>query len=150
MTKFRNFLFSFMGLCFLAALPLAYAQDAQGPDGGALKAHMEKHIQEIFNQLGLTDDQKKQLETNKKQHREEMGKIHQEMEADEASIRAELMKAQLDMPKITEINNSIKALKSKIEDDKLASILAVRAILTPEQFIKLANLMRKHNQVHAE
>ena len=110
------------------------------------KWHSGQRIQEIYNQLNLTDDQKKQLEANKKQHRAKMESIRQEMKADKEALREELMKPQLDMPKVTVLHDQIKALQSQMEDIKLSSILAVRAILTPEQFSKFANLMHKHKQ----
>ena len=68
------------------------------------------------------------------------------MKTDKEALKEELMKTSLDMPKITKLHNHLKAALSQMEDDKLSSILAVRTILTPEQFAKFVNLMHKHRQ----
>jgi Spy/CpxP family protein refolding chaperone len=150
MTKFKKSLFGFLGIYLFAALALAQAQNAPGAQDGSPKWHPGQHIQEIFSQLNLTDDQKKQLEANKQQHRAKMVATRQEMKTDREALRVELMKPQLDMPKITRVHNQIKALQSQMEDDKLSSILAVRAILTPEQYLKFVGLMQKHRPGHED
>ena len=143
MTKIKKFLLVSMGACLLMALPRAYAQSIVA-DGAPAKGHYGQRIQEIYNQLNLTGDQKRQLEANKQQHRARMEAVHQEMKTDKEALKEELMKASLDMPKITKLHNQIKAALSQMEDDKLSSILAVRTILTPEQFAKFVNLMHQH------
>jgi len=101
---------------------------------------------EIFSQLNLTEDQKKQLEANKKEHRAKMENAHQEMKIDKEALKNELMKPYLDMPRVKALHKQIKTLLSQMEDCKLNSILAVRGILSPEQFSKFVVLMQKHSQ----
>ena len=60
MTKFRKVLFVCIGLYIFAALSLAHAQNAPGPDGSSMNEHSGQRIQEIYGQLNLTEDQKKQ------------------------------------------------------------------------------------------
>ena len=146
MTKFKKVLFGFFGLYILAALSLAQAQNAPGSEGPSPKWHSGQRIQGIYSQLNLTDDQKKQLGANKQQHRAEMESIRQEMKIDREALRGALMQPQLDRPKINAIHNQIKVLQSRMEDDRLSSILAVRAILTPEQYSKFVNLLHQHKQ----
>ena len=146
MTKFKKVLFGFFGLYILAALSLVQAQNTPGSEGPSQKWHSGQRIQEIYSQLNLTDDQKKQLEVNKQQHRAKMESARQEIKADKETLKEELMKPRLDMPKINAIHDQIKSLQNQMEDGKLNSILAVRAILTPEQFSKFVNLMHKHKQ----
>ncbi len=147
MTKFKKVLIGFWGVYVFAALSLA---QAQGPDSPPEKAHFERRIQEIYDQLNLTDDQKKQLEATKQGHRATMKSSRQAMKDDKEALQQELMKPQLDMPKINALHDQIKVVQSQMEDDKLRSILDVRAILTTEQFIKFVNLMHKHKQEHEE
>jgi Spy/CpxP family protein refolding chaperone len=127
MTKIKKVLLGCAGAFIIAALPLAHAQ-APGPDGTSARFHPGQRIEEIYSQLNLTDDQKTQLE----------------------AFQEELMKPHLDMPRINELHGQIKALLSQTEDTKLSSMLAVRAILTPEQFTKFFNLMHRHKQEHNE
>jgi Spy/CpxP family protein refolding chaperone len=150
MEKFKKILFGFIGLYIFVALSLAHAQATPGPDESSAKWHPGQRIQEIFNQLNLTDDQKKQLEMNKQQHRAKMESSRQAMKTSREAFQQELMKPLLDRPRINEIHQQIKALQSQMEDDKLNSILAVRTILTPEQFQKFVNLMHRHKQEHDE
>jgi Spy/CpxP family protein refolding chaperone len=154
MTKFKKALFSGIGLYIFAAIfpvfCLANAPDESGPDQSAPQVHSGQRIQEIYNQLGLTDDQKKQLEANKLQHRAKMESARQEMKIDKKALQEELMSPQLDMALVNQTHGRIKALLSQMEDDRLSSILAVRTILTPEQFSEFVNLMHKHKQEHGE
>jgi Spy/CpxP family protein refolding chaperone len=148
MIKIKKVLFGFLGAYLFAVLSLAQAQNAPGTEGSPQKLHSGQRIQEIFSQLNLTDDQKKQLEANKQQHRAKMESARQEMKTDREALKAELMKPQLDMSRIDQFHDRIKSLQSQMEDVKLNSILAVRAILTPEQYLKFMSLMQKHKQEH--
>jgi len=145
MIKIKKVLPACCGALILMAMTMAYAQD-QGPGPWAPKGHPGQRMEDIFNRLNLTADQKKQLDANKEQHRAKMKSAHQGMKAAGEAIKEELMKPQLDMPKIMKIHERIKALQSQAEDDKLNSILAVRAILTPDQFSRFVSLMDKHRQ----
>lgn len=150
MTKFKKVLFGFLGAYLFAALALAQAQIAPSADGNPPKWHPGQRIQEIYRQLNLTDDQKKQLEANKEHLRTIMETVRQEMKTDREALKVELMKPQLDMAKITQIHGQIKVLQSQMEDNRLSSILAVRAILTPEQYLKFIGLLQKHRPGHNE
>jgi RNA polymerase sigma-70 factor (ECF subfamily) len=154
MTKFKKALLGVTVGFIVAAFPLAHAENP-GPDGTSAKGHSlprqqagGQRFEEIYSQLNLTDVQRKQLEANKHQHRTRMERARQEMKMDKEELKEELMKPQLDMPKIYGLHRQIKVLLSQMEDVKLSSILAVRSILTPEQFSKFVNLMSKHKQEH--
>ena len=147
MTKFKKVLWGAFGLYILAALTLAHAENP-GVDGPSPKWHTGQRIQEIYSQLNLTGDQKKQLEANKQQHLAKMESARREIKADKETLKEELMKPRLDTPKINAVHDQIKLLQNQMEDGKLNSILAVRAILTPEQFLKFVNLMHQHRQGH--
>jgi Spy/CpxP family protein refolding chaperone len=149
MTKFKKVLFGVIGLFIFMALPLVHAEN-QGPGRSSPQGHSGHWIQEIYSQLSLTDAQKEQLEANKQQHRARMESVRRIMKADKEELKAELMKPRLDILKINGLHRQIKVLLSQMEDIKLSSILAVRAILTPEQFSKFVNLMRRHKQGHEE
>ncbi len=150
MTKFKKVLWGFSALYLAATLSLAHAQGAPQPGATSPKWHTGQHIEDIYNQLNLTDDQKKQLDSNKQQHRSKMWMARQQMKTYKEEMRSALMSLQLDIPKINQIHSQIKSLQDQMEDDKLSSILAVRAILTPEQFLKFVGLMHKHREEHEE
>ena len=145
MIKFKKVLLGCIGLYMFAALPLAGAQNAPVISGPSPQWHSG---QGIFNQLNLTDAQKKQLEANRQQHRARMEGIRQEMKTDRQALQDELMKPQLDMPRIKALDEQIKGLQGQMEEIRLNSILTVRGILTPDQFAKFVNMMHKHKQEH--
>ena len=112
MTKFKKVLFGFIGLCIFGGYCLWRTHRMlQGLTEPSPKWHSGQRIQEIYSQLNLTDDQKKQLEANKQQHRAKMESARQEMKTNKEALQEELMKPQLDMPKINAIHEQIKALQ---------------------------------------
>ena len=135
-------------------LPAAYANEAayssDEHSGYAHRKHerMGKKGEEIYNQLNLTQDQKKQLEANKQKHRENMEAVFEKMKSYKEDFNHELMKSTLDMNKINEIHSQFKTVQSQMSDDRLNSILEVRKILTPEQFSKFLSLMDQHKHEH--
>lgn len=86
--------------------------------------------------LNLTDTQKKALEENKKARREAMKTLFNDMKEKRAAMREELQRDELNIGKITQINNELKILSAQMLDHRLEGILEVRKILTPEQFRK--------------
>ncbi len=127
---------------------------ADNPPEAQVSSQAWKHggggIHEIYNQLNLTEMQKKQLEDNKIQHRDKMKSDREQMKSYREAFQQELMKPQLDMDKINELHSRMKALESQMADDRLNSILAVRSILTPQQFSQLVTLIHKRKLEHAK
>ncbi len=137
-------------VCSLSALPAVYADDAQNSSDDRLSSPdkrrewMDKKIQEIYGQLNLNEDQKKQLDVNKAQHRDKMKGVFDRMRSARNQLNQELMKSDLDMTKVNEIQTQIKSLQAEMSDDRLSSILEVKKILTPEQFGQFISLIGKH------
>ena len=104
---------------------------------------MDAKRQETYNDLGLTDGQRKLLEENKNKHREQAKALftrsHQLMD----SLRQELEKSELNMEAINQTNGELKQLQAQMLDNRLERILEVRKILTPEQFKKFENTMNE-------
>ena len=133
---------SILVLMMLTSLPQAFAQNEEN--------HPGQHVQQIFSQLNLTDDQKKLLESNKQDHRARMEGARTELKKTKEELQQEIMAPVLNMVKINKLHSRLKALQNQMEDDKLESILAVRSILTAEQFTKFVSLMHKHKQEHEQ
>lgn len=151
MKNFKNVILISVGLFIFMIFSLAQAQKTSETDRIHLRTYSgQQRIQEIYNQLNLTENQKKQLDVIKQQHRATMENVRQRLKINKEALQEELMKTQLDRPKINEIHNQIKILQSQIEDERLSSILLVRAILTPEQFTKFVSLTHKHKRQHEE
>ncbi|MBF0505127.1 MAG: Spy/CpxP family protein refolding chaperone [Candidatus Omnitrophica bacterium] len=150
MTKLKRVLLSGFFLSVLSTACLVQADNPSQADSLKTAKHGGVGIQEIFSQLNLTEPQKKQLEDNKTKHRNKMKIARQQREAYSKDLQQELMKPQLDMNKINDIHNQLKAQESKIADERLDSILTVRAILTSQQFSEFLSLMNKHKLEHAK
>ena len=142
----------FMGVLlgsFLAAAPLYAAKGENSPADKSYffqKRHekMEEKIQAIYSQLNLTDEQKRRLQENKGAHRDKKKAMFERMRSYREALNKELMKSSLDMKKINEIQAQFKTLQSQMIDDRLISILEVRKILTPDQFVRFLSLMQKN------
>ena len=65
-----------------------------------------------------------------------METLFKEIKEKRAAISQELQKDELNMGKITQLNNEIKISEAQALDHKLEGMLEVRKILTPEQFKK--------------
>jgi Spy/CpxP family protein refolding chaperone len=134
--KFNSLVLSGI-MCAMLSIPAVYAQEQSG--------HERMHKgHEVFKQLNLTDDQKTQLEANKKQRRDQMKTWAEQMKAQREAMRQELMKKDLDMGKVNAIQSQIKTLEAQMTDNRLNSILEVRKILTPEQFNKFISMMEQN------
>ena len=108
--------------------------------------NMEARRQELYKDLNLSQEQKKLLEENKKGRREEMKSLFSQMKEKREAIRSELQKNELNIGKITQINNELKILSAQMLDRKLEGILEVRKILTPEQFRKFMAKMGQRQE----
>ena len=145
MTQLRIVLFSGLWLCVFGTPAWVHAEGSPAAEvSSPAWRHGGGGIQEIYSQLHLTQVQKKQLEDNKNQHRVRMKAVREQMKAYRHVFQQELMKPQLDMNKIQALHGRLKALESQMADDRLNSVLAVRSILTPQQFSEFSAVMHKH------
>ncbi|MDD5669617.1 MAG: periplasmic heavy metal sensor [Candidatus Omnitrophica bacterium] len=147
MRKFLVMMFLLIGM-FGLVVPAVCAASS-GPALRQDKAFVEKKdakMQQFFQELNLTEEQKKLLNDNKNKHREQMKIIFQQKKDKMALIRQEVQKNELDMEKIIQINNELKELESKMLDLMLQGILDVRKILTAEQFKKFMEQAEKHRR----
>ncbi len=110
----------------------------------AFMKKMDAKKQEIYNDLGLTNEQRKLLEENKNKHKEQTKALFTQMRQKMTSLRQELEKSELNMQEIYQTNNELKQLQVQMLDNRLERILEVRKILTPEQFKKFEDKTNEH------
>ena len=75
-----------------------------------------------------------------------MKALFNDIETQEAAMKQELQKQNLDTGKIDQLNNELKKLQSQLLDQRLAATLEVRKILSPEQFKKFMAKMEEHRE----
>ena len=151
MRRFRSLtltVFAVLGILVAAnayAYDKGYTEDKETAVSGERHAKMEGKFKKITDQLNLTAEQKKQLEDNKTKNREAMKATFEKMKTYKDQLKVELMKQDLDMKTIGDIQAQIKALQAQMIDSRLNSILEVRKILNREQYEKFISLMDKHD-----
>jgi Spy/CpxP family protein refolding chaperone len=127
-------------MCGLLGMPLVYAKDKGGKHMGG-KA-------EVFDQLNLSAEQKKQLEASKEAQMEQIKGLLNQMTDLSKKLNEELMKPKLDMSAVNDLNNQLKAIQGQMADKRISTILDVRKTLTPEQFNKFITLTEELRAKH--
>jgi len=135
--------------------PIAFADNGGNFAGGgdANKGehawhHQGKHHL-MARVLNLTEDQQKQLNGIKKKQREDMKSAFEQIKSNRAAFTEEITKAAPDMNKVNELQAQLKTIQAQMADNHLNNILAVKKIMTPEQFagfmaLKKAKKMMEH------
>ena len=114
-----------------AASPIPVTQQKEA----AIKK-MDTKRQKIYDDLGLTVEQRKLLEENKNKHKEQTEALFAQLRQKMTLLRQELEKSELNIQEVYQTNNELKQLQAQMLDNRLERILEVRKILTPEQFKK--------------
>lgn len=109
---------------------------------------MDVKLQNLYDELGLTKEQRKQLDENKTSHRFETKQLILQFRQKMDLLRLELEKSELNMQIIYQTNNELKQLQNKMLDIRLQRILEIRKILTPEQFKKFQDSMNERRERH--
>lgn len=125
---------------------VARADEGEGSHSGEWRQRMEGQMQKLFNDLNLSDEQKKLLEENRKSHREQMGMLRKNMREWRLQMHEELQKPELDMAKINDLQGKLKEAQGKTLDYRLDGILAVHKILTPEQYKEFSKQMKQRKE----
>ena len=143
--RFRMRSFFIVVMMLFALSPAAFSQPPDGKycGGSEKQGRMKERFSKMFAKLNLTSEQKQKLEGNRVKYKEEANKLREEMRSKRELIRGELAKPELDMDKITQIRDDLKAVLLKMVDHRLERILEVRRILTPEQLSKFLKEMEK-------
>ncbi|MGE0268039.1 MAG: Spy/CpxP family protein refolding chaperone [Candidatus Omnitrophota bacterium] len=151
--KRKKFLWLALGgmILLLTGTPQAYSDDISGQDEhpraemrAKFKAKMEERIKEMHKELGLSEDQQKELDAHREQQAKDREEFFGQMRSKRKELAQELQKPELNLDRVKVIHSEIKEMMNKKADQKLEHILYVRKILTPEQFSKFMGLMEKH------
>ena len=100
--------------------------------------------QGIYNNLGLSDEQRKLLEENRNKHKEQTKALFMQLRQKTDLLRQELEKSALNMQEVYQTNNELKQLQTQMLDNRLERILEVKKILTPGQFKKFEDKVNKN------
>src|SRR3989338_1642502 len=143
--RLQKLFLSVLVVSFLCTGNVYAEEDSSSFLKGKGKWRNEKQ-EKFYSQLNLTEEQKKQLADNKSKYRKKMKAQFEQKKFYRGAIKNELMKSELEMDKINNVQNQLKSLQAQMTDDRLSSILEVRKILTSEQFSKFISLMEEEKK----
>ncbi|MCM8776410.1 MAG: Spy/CpxP family protein refolding chaperone [Candidatus Omnitrophica bacterium] len=140
-----------IGMLVLSTPAYAFGDHGWGSHGkkgrGGFGGRKEAMIEKIINELGLTDQQKTQIEQHRLQMKTQREKSHEEFFAKHKELRDELQKPEVDRAKIDQLITELSVLETRRLKDRVDGILAIRSILTPEQFSELHKKMKEHRKM---
>ena len=131
-------IFSVMLACAVLGAPLMARADqgeanAWHQAGNGFEGH-QIHLPPVGKVLDLTDDQIKQLKDIHQKQREAMKDLFKQIKANRAALNTLIINPTLDMNKVNDIQTQFKALQSQMVDNYLNNLLAIKKVLTPDQF----------------
>jgi periplasmic protein CpxP/Spy len=151
--KFPALLLSVVSLLwFSTAIPsLAqdFRQEAGGPGGpGGPSGPMERSFRggehgrwwdkpEIAQQVGITDDQKKQMDDIFQQHRLQLIDLNAALQKQEVLLHPLLEADQPDETKVLSQIDAIAQARADLEKENARMLFGIRKVLTPDQWQKL-------------
>jgi Spy/CpxP family protein refolding chaperone len=122
---------------FLASSAFAYEKGSRpGPDKEGRQGMMEE---KMAKELNLTADQQAKLKANKEAKAGNMKALHEAMKANREKFKEALKQPGVTKASMEPIVAETKSLQAQMVDQRVDSILAVKGILTQEQFEKFQN-----------
>ncbi len=110
----------------------------------------EARVEQIYDQLNLSQEQRKLIRENRARHKDAMEALGQKRKDSMKMIGEELKQKDPDLDKLSDLYAGVKNLGEEATNERFRSILEVRKILTQEQFIKFNDLIeeqkRRRNQ----
>jgi len=135
-TKTKIFGFILATAVMLSSPMMVYADNGMGDKEGHQDGawHHGPPDQMFAKVLNLSDDQVKQLKDLHQKQKDDMKAVFEQMKSTKEELNAEIIKATPDMNKINDLQTKLKGFMSQMVDNHLNSILAIKKIMTPEQF----------------
>jgi Spy/CpxP family protein refolding chaperone len=115
---------------------------AMGGWGG--KKDMEAHFKKMAEELKLTPEQKAQLDKQRGEFMAKTQALREKIKAMRTSLRQELDKPASDKTRIDSLVAELKDVVGEQIRIKVDSIIALKQVLTPEQFARMNELRSEH------
>ncbi|KPK97532.1 MAG: hypothetical protein AMJ95_08680 [Omnitrophica WOR_2 bacterium SM23_72] len=100
----------------------------------------------IIQELNLSPEQQSRLEENRKAQRQEMKRLHDAVKEKNTKLREALKNPGVTREGVQPLTNELKSLQAQLIDSRINGILAVKEILTPEQFSRFNEMMEKRSR----
>lgn len=123
----------------------AVEQASGDPQGKGVKTEQFcKGKKDFLKGLNLTPEQKQKLDQQHQAARQANQGTRDQLKAKMQELHAEIAKPQTDATKIKDLVADINTLKGNLFSSHVDGILAMKGVLTPEQFSKLEENRKKH------
>jgi Spy/CpxP family protein refolding chaperone len=104
----------------------------RGEDGDDLRIN--------WSELDLTPEQREQMRLKRRDFQVSTASVRAELNFAEQDLRAEMLKDEVDQAKVDSLVQQVSTLKQKISAAAIDNLLAIKALLTPEQVARLATM----------
>lgn len=134
-----------VGAILFSVSGLYAGQDWNTPQG---EAKREAHFKKMTEEIELTPQQKEALDKDRKEFTAKSKDLKDKMQAARASLKEELNKPTLDKGRVDNLIAELKNLAGQQIQYRVDKVMAMKQILTPEQFSKMKESMgkRKHDK----
>lgn len=106
-------------------------------DPGEREAKMKEKMNKMFEEIGLSEEQLQQIEAMRRNKTDETKGLHTELREKREALRQILDATETDRAAVDNLVNEIADLQTQKVRDRADHILALKEILTPEQFTQL-------------
>lgn len=108
------------------------------------KKRMEEHFNKMASEIGLTAEQKAALDKDRAEFMANSKDLKAKMRAAKKSLKEELDKAATDQAKVAALVKELTDLSAQQIQYRVDKVMAMKRVLTPEQFAKMQDAMEKH------
>ena len=138
----RTVLLLILAITFLSVNSV-YAESSWKGHGEGYKKQHQARKEEMYKELGLSEEQQVQIKEHRERSHAKMKTIKESLKKQRENLREILSRYDADPTEIEKIALEIKYLNSQLIDHRIAAVLEVKTILTPEQFTKFQEKMNK-------
>ena len=138
--------------CFISSVsaqPQEAGKQPQEANKQAFKQKKQEAMENLAKELGLTAEQQAQLKEQRAQQQKQAQAARENLIAKNKELKQELEKPVVDAAKVNSLVNEISALKGQQLQLQVGSVIAMKKILTPEQYKKMET-KRQERQNHME
>jgi Spy/CpxP family protein refolding chaperone len=131
----------------MIAGPFAYAEFGERHPGTKTEKG-GKMMDKLMRDLDLTDEQREKVEKQREESRERTKPLREEMRQEREELREELGKKDPDREKLDLLIRDISDLREKMLREKVEGVLAMKGILSQEQFDWLQANIEEKRKTH--
>lgn len=135
-----------MAVAFSSTAVYAVGADNSQP----MKAKMGERFKKMTEELNLAPEQKATLDKSHEEFATKVKELREKMRAARVSLKEELDKATTDMARVASLVAELKDLAGQQIQHRVDSVIAMKKVLTPEQFTKMKSSMEKHKKEFKE